>query len=118
MSSPSCDNDTDSTVEMLSFMRNVSASMQRMESHCAVMDERTSSILNRVIEVEHKVVPLAQQQADMDARLTQLFSRVAQVEQFNSLHHRGEVGGGGVAATARSFATYSHGSRWMCPTNQ
>ncbi len=115
MSSPSSGNVTDSTTEMLSLMRNFSSSMQRMEGHCALMDERTTSILNRVDSVEHKIEPLAQHQADMDARLTQLFSRVAQVEHVNGLHQRGEVDGGGVAPSARAFASNKSGSRWMCP---
>ena len=112
MSSHSCDSDSTAvTAEMLTFIRNFSSSIQRIEGHCALMDQRTSSILDRVTAVEHHFEPLATQQAALDARLSQLFHRVAAVEQLN---HR-EVGGGGVAATARSFAADSHGGRWMCP---
>jgi hypothetical protein len=112
MSSHSCDSDaTAVTAEMMTFIRNVNSSIQRIEGHCFLMDQRTSTILDRVTAVEHQVVPLATQQADMDARLSQLFHRVAAVEVPN---HR-EVGGGGVAASARSFSANSGGGRWMCP---
>ena len=112
MSSLSCD--SDSTAELLTLIRNFSSSIHRIEVHCSLMDQRTSSILDRVTAVESQCAPLATRQADMDARLSQLFHRVAAVELSEQLDHR-EVGGGGVAAAARSFASGSHGGKWMCP---
>ena len=101
--------------DLMSYLRNFSSSLQRIEGHYAEMDMRTSAILDRVTNVETQVNPIVQSVDALGGRMSALFDRVTAVEQLHSHHPRGSVDGGVAVASPRPYAITSTGGGWVCP---
>jgi len=118
MSSEPPSDDIGSAASWMAYMQRFSSSLQRIEGHCdalAAIDQRTTTIMGKVNDVESQFAPIVQKQADMNDLLCQLADRVTAVEQAHLSHQRGTVGGGALIPASRSFVTASTGRGWMCP---